>query len=65
MKTTLSKVSQNLCCGKLCLKENFDKKVMSKVPPQELYTRFSKRNNSAEGRSRDRKVDRVTGSLIT
>ena len=48
MKTTLSKVSQYLCCGKLCLK-NFNKKVMSKTPSQELYTRFSKRINAAEG----------------
>ena len=49
MKTTLSKVSQHFCCGKLCLKENVDKKVMSKTPSQELYIRFSKRNNAAEG----------------
>ena len=48
MKTALSKVSQYLCCGKLYLK-NFDKKVMPKTPSQELYTRFSKRINSAEG----------------
>ena len=49
MKTTLSKVSQNLCCGKLCLKENFDKKVMSKMSSQEFYTRVLKRINAAEG----------------
>ena len=49
MKTTLSKVSQNFCCGNLCFKENFDKKVMSKTPSQELYIRFSKINNAAEG----------------
>ena len=49
MKTTLSKVSQHLCCGKLWWKENFDKKVMAKTPSQELYTRFSKRINAAEG----------------
>lgn len=54
MKTALSKVSQYLCCGKLYLK-NFDKKVMPKTPSQELYTRFSKRINSAEGWQRDRK----------
>ena len=41
MKTTLSEVSQYLCCGKLYLK-SFDKKVMPKTPSQELYTRFSK-----------------------
>ena len=28
---------------------DFQKKVMSKTPSQELYTRFSKRNNAAEG----------------
>ena len=48
MKTRLRKVSQYLCCGKICLKENFDKKVMSKTPSQELYRRFSKRINAAE-----------------
>ena len=49
MKTTLSKVTQNSCCGRLCLKENFDKKVMSKTPSQESYTRFSKRINAGKG----------------
>ena len=48
MKTTLSKVSQYLYCGKLCFKENFEKKIMSKTSSQELYTHFSKRINAAE-----------------
>ena len=49
MKATLSKVSQNLCCGKLCLKENVEKKEMSQTSSQELFTHFSKRINAAEG----------------
>ena len=55
MKITLSKVSQNLCCGKLCFKENFDKKVMSKTPSHELHIRVF-RNEVMQ-----QKVDNVTG----
>ena len=48
MKTTLSKVSQTLCYGKIRLKETFDKKIMSKTRLQKLYTRFSKRINAGK-----------------
>ena len=55
MKTAASKVSQNLCCGKLCFKENFDTKVMSKTLSHELYIRVF-RNELMQ-----QKVDNVTG----
>ena len=53
MKITLSKVSQTLCCGKLRLKETFDKKVMSQTPLQKLYTRLKELLQE--------KIDSVTG----